>query len=270
MRVLVLGAGPAGLMAAHAATIAGHDVKIVSKDRKSYMRGAQYLHLPIPMVSGAPFQINYSLQGEVAGYRQKVYGDIRVQVSPESLVGTHSAWDIREAYDALWEMYGKYITDYELHPLLLQEIMDKIEPDYVINTIPLPSLCISQDHLFSSETVWVTEQFRYDPEALGGSGDNVVVCNGERDVPWYRTSRIHGWENTEYPEHTKPPLSADKVHKVIKPLKTNCVCDYGLGEGRWINAGRYGTWTKGVLSHSAFYDTLNLMTNKEKMELQNQ
>lgn len=268
MNIVVLGAGPAGLMAVHAAAIAGHDVAVVSKNRKSYMRGAQYLHLPIPMVSGSPFTIRYMLQGDVDGYRQKVYGDPRVQVSPESLVGIHNAWDIREAYDNLWALYSGYIKHEELTPQNLPEIQ-QWSPDYVINTIPRPTLCVDPTHAFSAEKVWVTEQFRYSVEALG-KDDDVVVCNGEPDVPWYRTSQIQGYENTEYPEHTRPPLSADKLHEVVKPLKTNCNCDYGFGPERWINAGRYGTWTKGVLAHSAFYDTLNLLTNKEKMEVHNQ
>jgi len=265
MKVLVLGAGPAGLMAVHAAAISGHDVRVVSKNRKSYMRGAQYLHLPIPMVSGAPFTIDYRLEGTVDGYRDKVYGDPRVIVSPESLVGQHNAWDIREAYDNLWALYSSFIYDKDLGPENIKAVLEEHGPDVVINTVPRPVLCVDPAHLFGAEKVWVTETFRGEHDA-----ENTVICSGERDIPWYRTSRIHGWENTEYPSHTKPPLSAAKLHEVVKPLKTNCDCDFGMGPGGWINAGRYGTWTKGVLAHSAFYDTLTLLANQEKMEMQNQ
>src|SRR5678809_864059 len=60
VRVLILGCGPSGLIAAHAAYNRGADFIVVSKARKSFMNGAQYLHAPIPGVSiKEPFLINY-------------------------------------------------------------------------------------------------------------------------------------------------------------------------------------------------------------------
>ena len=104
-------------MAAHAASIMNNDVVILSKNRKSYMRGAQYLHMPIPMASQTPFTVQYSLKGTADEYRNKVYGpDPRIQVSPESLVGEHFAWDIREAYDWLWATYGRFILNRDVNP----------------------------------------------------------------------------------------------------------------------------------------------------------
>lgn len=262
MNIVILGAGPAGLMAAHAATIANHQVSIMSKKRKSYMRGAQYLHMPIPMVSGTPFTIEYLLEGDIDGYRDKVYRDPRVQVSPESLLGSHNAWDIREAYDHLWEMYKQYIIDEEIDAHFVQAILDHPQaPDLIISSIPAKILCHNPNHMFTQETVWVTEMFRGDTIM-----DNIVVCSGRRDDPWYRTSRIQGWHNTEYPFDKKPPLSSDKVHEVIKPVATTCDC---FGE-KVARVGRYGTWTKGVLSHSAFYDTIHALTDTKRLQEQNQ
>src|SRR4051794_1106286 len=112
-RVLVLGCGPAGLMAAHAATLAGYEPTIVSRKRKSEMYGAQYLHQPIPEVSpDKSFHVRYELDGSVDGYRDKVYGDAwRGQVSPEDLETDHEGWDIRSTYDMLWNFYGKDVED---------------------------------------------------------------------------------------------------------------------------------------------------------------
>src|SRR5690242_5258292 len=126
VKVLILGCGPAGLIAAHAAYNRGVDFVVVSKARKSFMNGAQYLHAPIPGVSiKDPFEINYELSGDVAGYRDKVYGpDSKVEVSPQSLLGRHMAWDIREAYDSLWGLYGSDVQDVTISPRVLSKLMD--------------------------------------------------------------------------------------------------------------------------------------------------
>src|SRR3546814_7896241 len=64
VKVLILGCGPAGLIAAHAAKRMDADFIVMSKARKSFMNGAQYLHAPIPGVSLAePFLINYQISG---------------------------------------------------------------------------------------------------------------------------------------------------------------------------------------------------------------
>lgn len=262
MRVAVLGAGPAGLFAAHAVAVTNNDLTIFSKDRKSYMRGAQYLHAPIPMFSGMPFPISYELQGDVDGYREKIYKDPRTKVSVETLVGDHLAWDMREAYDNAWSMYEPDIVPMDVSLRFLAEDLRMHAPfDMVISSIPAKTLCENPEHLFTSEFVWVTENYR-------GLNDNTVLCSGNKDEPWYRTSKIHGWENTEYPENKKPPLSADKVHLVEKPLKTNCDCiEQALPEGvKFMSVGRYGNWTKGVLSHGAFYGVFSALDGSTQKE----
>jgi len=115
VKILILGCGPAGLIAAHAVASRGHVPHIYSKPRKSFMNGAQYLHAPIPDASKSePFLISYEMSGSIDGYRDKVYGaGSAVQVSPETLVGRHLAWDIREAYDWLWDRYGHTVTGFE-------------------------------------------------------------------------------------------------------------------------------------------------------------
>lgn len=250
-------------MAAHAAAVTNNDVVILSKNRKSYMRGAQYLHMPIPMAShSAPFQVSYQLKGTAEEYRDKVYGpDPRIRVSPESLLGSHLAWDIRESYDWLWETYSKYILHHDINPGNVTDILNQFaSADEVISSIPAPQICIDPAHGFQAEKVWVTEMYRDDKRV-----DNTVVCSGDPDDPWYRTSLIHGWANTEYPADRKPPLSSDKVHEVTKPIKTNCDCHSDIRR-----VGRYGTWTKGVLSHTAFYETAEALSKGLALKEHNQ
>jgi hypothetical protein len=249
MKVLILGCGPAGLIAAHAAAIKGCDIAILSKRRKSFMNGAQYLHAPIPMASKKPsFKINYELSGPVAGYRAKVYGlGSTVQVSPASLVGRHDAWDIREAYDFLWLAYRDYVRDFELDPVSVAVMLSKFKPDVTISTIPAPLLCAAS-HEFDSTKVWATDR------KMALINDNTVLCQGEPMYRWYRTSRIQGFENTEWPHDSKPVVGDRRLWEVVKPLSSNCTCFPNV-----TRMGRYGKWTKGVLSHEVWDETNTLI-----------
>jgi len=249
MNVSILGCGPAGMFAAHAASEAGHDVVIYSKPRKSNMRGAQYLHRPIPGLSGSPFLIDYRLTGEVAGYREKVYGNmLDIEVSPEMILGIREAWDIREAYDAAWRLYSDLITPWDaLEDHSYAELENIIlDSDLVISTVPAHLLCESEEHVFDSEVIWATDLVK--PTNIPGSEDNVVICSGDERDWWYRVSRIQGWENTEYPQDRKPPSGVWQIWEVEKPISTTCVCHPQI-----LRQGRYGRWTKGVLSDESYY-----------------
>ena len=263
IQVAILGCGPAGMFAAHAAQEGGAEFNIFSKARKSYMRGAQYLHRPIPGLSGDPFEVTYTLRGDVDNYRSKVYGDMGdILVSPETLVGVSPAWDIREAYDAAWDRYGDKVVDLDFDLIgdpegFLNGLTNSY--DLVISTIPAPVLCRrNTEHKFFSQKVWVTEGLKR-PNEVGFQDsrdnsqiDNLVVCSGDPQDWWYRQSRIHGWENTEFPYDSRPKETSDlKVHELTKPLRHTCTCHPDI-----VRMGRYGQWRKGVLSHEAYEDTV--------------
>jgi len=255
VKILILGCGPAGLIAAHAAVKRGHDVVIASKPRKSKMNGAQYLHAPIPDANTLPeFTINYQLAGDVAGYRNKVYGpDSEVEVSPESLVGQHPAWDIREAYNWLWDQYMQLVNPFEASPDHLLNRMRRVRPDQVISTIPAPYLC-ARKHDFEYAMVHATEF------AHGQIRNNTVLCQGDEQIPWYRSSRIQEYQNTEWPAMYRPApdMAMSRVWEVTKPITTNCNCFPAV-----TRMGRYGQWKKGVLSHEAWDETNNLLDRIE-------
>ena len=276
LRVAILGCGPAGLFAAHAAEQAGASFRIFSKDRKSFMRGAQYLHQPIPGLSGEPFDVTYELWGSVAGYRNKVYGEMEdILVSPETLIGTSPAWDIREAYDNAWDLYGDpldgrggkivpvdFETGHDAH------FLDHMAENYdlVLSSIPAPLLCRDPEHIFESKKVWATEGLKRPMEMgfqVAGTGvmrDNLVVCSGDPEDWWYRQSRIHGWENTEFPLDHKPvERDGVRVHAVVKPIRTNCDCNPDIQR-----IGRYGKWQKGVLTHHAYEDAVRMIVAAEQ------
>jgi hypothetical protein len=260
----------------------GWKVSIFSKKRKSHLYGAQYLHAPIPGLTPdaeEPREIRYSLTGDVDGYREKVYGGIPVKVSPEALNMTHSGWDIRAAYDAAWDRYESAIFDTgQFGPELLgMASWSGNVPDpapitpityggaypLVVSTIPLPYLCYkSGDCQFHSTEVWALgdapdrgQHVAYRPEP------NTVECNGTRDVGWYRAANVFDHVTMEWPAKSKPPLPG--VASVTKPIYTTCVCFRGpeskRAQGfRFVPLGRYGTWTKSVLTHHAYTQAAQL------------
>lgn len=268
MKIAVLGCGPAGLMAVHAAALTGHDVHIYSKKRKSEMFGAQYLHAPIPgMTDTAPVTVTYELRGTHDEYREKVYGDLAGQVpsvSTEDLGETHDAWDIRRTYDNLWDTYAEFIQDVAVDPLWLKECVESGDYDVVFSTLPAPSVCATlvdgpdipdtSPHVFRAQEIWAIgdapERGTFAPFAVR---KDAIICNGEPSPSWYRAANVFSRTTVEWPIRTKPPIA--NVSRVPKPISTNCSCHPAV-----VRLGRYGKWSKGVLAHHAFQDVMDRLT----------
>lgn len=253
--VLVFGCGPAGLMVAHAAALADCNVKIVSRKRKSQLFGAQYLHGPIPYVTtDLPVRVRYELRGTPLEYRDKVYGKgWRGTVSPEDVEADHDAWDIRAAYDKLWEMYSPYIVDVgEIAiPTDFGDLASGVSADVVFSTVPALALCHNEEHSFGAKEIWAVG----DAPELGQrcpvpAPKSTVVCNGEKEPAWYRAANVFGHTTAEWA--MRPPISG--VANVLKPLKTDCDCYPDIAR-----AGRYGKWEKGVLTHHAFEEAVRVL-----------
>lgn len=258
-RVAVLGCGPAGLFATHALVTSGWEVDIFSKARKSNMFGAQYLHDSIPTL--APLEdadkVEYRLMGSAEDYRRKVYGDSHQgTVSPEELTGQHPCWDIRLAYTRAWELYQwNIIADTTLDRADVAAIMDGGPYALVISSIPAPAICRDPaKHTFNFRKVWAIgdapEIGQYCPVTCNPW---TVVCNGDQSPRWYRVSNLYGHTTAEWPYEPKPPVVG--LAEVVKPISTSCDC-WQEQRTQFIRVGRYGSWTKGVLSHHAYYTAL--------------
>lgn len=264
-RVVILGCGPAGLFAAHAATMAGRQVQIFSKRRRSEMYGAQYLHSPIPgLTTTEPVDITYTLIGTSEGYASRVYGDERPAfVSPETLTGVRPGWDIRDAYYRAWDLYNHLIEDTpditggELMGFGFHRRLSVVRAfsDYprtkVISTIPLTKMCIvPQVHKFRANKIWA----KGDAPERGISVEcaahpNSIIYNGDPEAgSWVRASNLFGYRSMEWPwnEGARPPIEG--VTEVAKVMDTDCNC---FLPKMW-RAGRFGTWDKSVLADSAF------------------
>ena len=244
MSIAILGCGPAGLLATHAAVVMGHDdIDIISIKRKSLMPGAQYLHEHLP---GTPDRVpdgvlRYVKRGDRDSYALKVYGDATVPCSWDTFEeGTVSAWSMQKLYDWLWERYQHLIIDNEVSDGVLDAITNNGSYEAVLSSIPLWCLCRKPgEHEFISADVYISPVC-----AERDLPPNTIVYNGDLDDEWYRTSRIFGHESTE---STRPMLGAIEGRK---PIGNDCDCRPGI-----TRIGRFGKWQKGVLVHSAYYDT---------------
>lgn len=255
LKVGVLGCGPTGLFAVHALVQRGYgNVSILSRKRRSEMFGAQYLHEPIPGLTEERDRhpITYLLHGSPAQYAEKVYGKgfDPSFTSPVVLPKDQVAYDIRAAYYKAWELYSDQIINIDIQPSYVAEIKNAF--DLVVCTLPAPQLCADKvgAHHFKSQKVW----------AIGDAPERgifcpvgvlpwTVECNGNPTPGWYRASHVFGYKTAEWPEDSRPPIEG--VASVEKPIGTNCDCWLDKG---FMRAGRYGTWTKGVLSHQVYYD----------------
>jgi hypothetical protein len=255
--VLILGCGPAGLLAAHAVEQLGGRPHILSIKVKSEFQGAQYLHQPISGLTGAPHGVIRTHQsGTREGYAQKVYGDPSAPCSWNDQLPERDAWDLRLVYDELWDRYRGRVEGGEID----WEDLDEFQNNWklVLSTLPLIKSCVQERfgvHHFEWEPMWT---IGFAPPEVA---DNTVLYSGDLDCDWYRSSRVFGHASTEFsnhrpitggayltPEEIRPP-QVYQVHKGIKVQGTDCDCWPGIKR-----IGRFGTWRKGYLSHHAYHD----------------
>lgn len=275
MKVLVLGCGPAGLMAAHAAgQVFGRDaVTVISHNpRKSHINGCQYLHDSIPGVDcGLPQPVRWEVWGDPAKYAWKVYGPeagrggLHTSVDEYGWQEPHDAWDLRRAYNDLWAQWGRRVLEStELNLRVLSGIVRDRE-GIVLSTIPRPALC-DADHFFTAEKVWAIgdapELGQYSPFR---PPPFTVVANAEDAPRWYRAANVFNYVTCEWPHYPKPPLTG--LAEVTKPLSSNCNCHMLLPVKTFL-LGRYGKWQKGVLTHHAYEEARKVCESVAEMGVQ--
>ncbi len=247
----ILGCGPAGLLAAEAARQEGYKVSIYSVKEKSKTLGAQYIHEPIPEVTSLEPDgwVTFTYWGSREQYAEKVYGDPWSACSWGTFKGKTPAWSMQSVYDGLWQLWEQHIRNVAVKP---QEIALALHTfDLVVCTIPLPSLC-QHGHSFPFAHIWAA------PEAPKEVRAYEIIYNGLVSDSWYRASWLFWNRSTEWPgrfydEASGGDAEAGRKGNLVplrKPLGTSCDCHPGM-----VRAGRFGTWSKGVLAHSAYYET---------------
>ena len=263
--VAILGCGPAGMLVAHAAHLKGWDFKIYSRKQKSPLFGAQYLHEPIPEITGQCYEdgavmLNYRIDGSPTAYRHKVYGENwDGTVSPEDFLEEHYAWDIRTAYDKLWFDYGDVIQEMDLGDIRYPGVVFDAF-DLVISTVPR-TVWDPVPTNFELSYVWALGDGDYERVHMYRPDPFTVVCDGTKDNSWYRVSNIFGFCTMEWPYFHNAPYAtvsppANGAARVIKPLLYK-----GDSRKDFIHLGRYAQWEKGVLTSDVFNRAMEVLQN---------
>lgn len=248
---VVLGCGPAGLLAAHALATLGAPFLIFSIKKKSEIYGAQYIQSPIPGVADIQQPDGYIrtiLLGNKENYAKRVYGDPAEATSwPEFPPDPEPAWDLRRVYDALWDEYHGAIIDQEISS---EDVFDmEARFPVVVSTIPKWRICTDAgSHDFRSMNIYVRHVMEYTglPDFFDRE-DNVVIYNGTDKGEWYRTAQIFGHQSTEYVYHPGIERALPNGWSGYKVLGNSCDCHPNI-----TFTGRLGTWRRGILTHMAF------------------
>lgn len=266
--VAVLGCGPSGLLAAHACALRNVPFTILSPYKKSRLGGAQFSHIPIPGIHDpeASVKLQYMVAGDAEAYQKKVYGTQAVDFVSFSNVEdglTVPAWSLSDMYDQLWTKYQERIVDYEASPSRILALNESF--DLVLSSAPLNRICLGAEdqsvmHQFRMQTIRI-----YNDALDANFPDNTILYDGTDVHSYYRMSRIFGVGSTEWSSHSAVPPGHELV-TVNKPLWTNCDCfivdgtdEAGIPLGV-IRIGRFGAWSKGMLSYHSFNQTSEILS----------
>lgn len=264
MSVAVLGSGPAALLAALAVRqVAGIVPDIYSQGVKSEMFGAMYLHMPIPLLNDPDkpdHKIAVFKNGTREGYAQKVYGDPNAPVSWDHYKnGYVYGWSLTKTYNILWD-YFPHHTQVDLGAHDIPNLCSSYE--HILSTVPAPVLC-GVGHKFFSKKIWILHGATITGDEALARDHDIMEYNGEDSTAWYRYSQINGYSAYEYTTEPDEEEAGRRpsytVSKGVKPLRHTCICH--LQHENFHRLGRFGKWEKGVLTHHAYRDTLDIFTS---------
>lgn len=252
----VLGCGPAGLIAADllAELVGKQSVKVYSKRVKSVITGAQFMHEKIGWYCdiNPDFHVNVIKVGTAEGYAENVYGDPTAPTSWDNFFpGTIVGWDMKKAYDRLWDKWKDRIQDITLTPEGINKIIEL--HDMTFSTVPLRAICYNSEHAFRSQEVHIFHQSGESSLTEGVNDQDTMYYNGvaagSGGHPWYRFSQLNKYQSWEFSDEGaargwSPYAQSGNLVKIVKPVDNDCDCYPML-----FRIGRYGAWDKKILTH---------------------
>lgn len=273
-KIAIIGAGPSGMMAAHAASQCGAYVDIFDADPSQSRRnsGVYFLHDECDLLLGQHTRIYqtvlgiYGMSPEEIGeaYGSKVYGQpiAKTSVLEAAKHPTINGYNAGEAINRLWDLYGGQVSILKIESFEhLISLFDKY--DKIISTIPANILF--PDFEYESVQTWIKVGKAPEEEAF-------LFYNINPHCSWYRCSGMFGIFIQEYgfkyiPFENKK-YSFKEVTKIIGARKTMYhQSNAHLEDGKVISdvaelflVGRYGAWSKKTLTHNVYYETLDWLT----------
>ncbi|HWI67385.1 MAG TPA: hypothetical protein VNS88_03260 [Nitrospiraceae bacterium] len=268
MKVAIIGCGPAGLAAAHAAYGLGAEVTIFSPGIKSPQRGPLVLQRPIPGVTNDhpdSYIRQIVIGGSILDYRYKLYGDINISINGNILKAGYHCWNHIETYDTLWLMYmGEHNNgrvgrvDGMVRPTLLMSMIVHRDYDLIINTAPLIDICGYPSHEFRFHPVQITMGHSYPDQP-----EDTTIFNAGDEFPWVRSAWLLGNRCTEWIAGTAPE-ELDPI-TIRKPLGHNCNCYPTV-----LGTGRFGAWRNETWVDTAYWDTRDAIISMQRGKIWDQ
>lgn len=265
MKVAILGAGPAGMLAALAVERNGYQPVIYSATRlRSELNDDMYLEELPPGILGTdgytPDQVvEYIREGTARQYAKKLYGDEDAIVSWEDVRwGEHGIWWLQDVYDKLFDRFLGNIVEFEFKDGLDVAAV-AAKHNFTMTTLPGKIACVNPDHSFTSRTVWLVryQSPHYDPIR----DRQELVYNGQEGPRWYRYSSLRGWKTWEYsfdPSEVHGEIGDDPVIvKGMKLLNNSCTCN-----PRVHRVGRWAQWRRGVRNHHPFQQATSILASE--------
>jgi hypothetical protein len=229
--VCILGTGPDGLLAVHAADMAGVKFTLYGSRTSTEILGAQYLREPIPGMTLETALIEHNLDGDLEDYWHKAFGIESndplwfngANVYAEDEAGnlhyswTEYAWNLRECYERLWTAYKYEIENVgtwtgRIHPES-PFVAETLKPfDLVINTWPQPKWAGPED-VFEQRTLW---RMTGTEAPIQLKADNTIIYDATKDVGLSRMAKVFGHSTIEWPGGHKPPI--DNLASVEVPI----------------------------------------------------
>lgn len=274
--VAIIGAGPAGLLAAWGAVNAGADsVVIYDRDPAPHPErifSLQFLHDPCdldfavrrmslhyemePSFEQTTFIVSHDVPPDALyltdskspmmkaivrrEYNYKLGRPLEEENSTRFLWETPvTVWSLKEAYAYLRRYFDRDITKREVDWGTIDELAK--ENDIVISTAPLDKL--RPDMEWPTRDSWI--RIGYTPIKLK---ENTCVYNLDPDVDWYRTTHLDGGVSTELLMPEQPEGAEGRVlRKVVSAPALPQV------RSNVILAGRWGSWDPKALTHHAYH-----------------
>lgn len=233
MKVNILGDGLTGLLAAHAATLAGHVPTIYVSHRWMTKRESLVVDKQIPGIRTQPFVIHRGILGSMPTYVEKA-GMLIAEMGDYQ---DGPAWSVGELEAELWDKYSNSIT----YLGTSDGFGDSLRADLVVSASAAAALCESDDCQFHYEEYWETEFSK--PSDVP---NNSIIASGLEMDWWHTVARVNGKDRTWYPSERRP--NSPLVRKREVPTYTDCECNKHI-----VRVGFYGAWDGAAKSSDGFF-----------------
>lgn len=248
-RVLVLGSGFDSLLAAHAASMLGHDVRIVSDQLVAeFEPGPNLLLNPIPLidVAGAPLAVGGPSNMNVLLDKLLNQGSHGRGPEEIGLEDGRAVYASRATLEQLATFYQPYVQVEERgigHKDVIR-LIEKYTPDITFSGLAKDEICGNREHTFQAAALVVM-----DPPNPTTLLKNYLNFSGDTDEAWAMEFSIFGAQGRVYGGHKHPPVASHKLSGYVLPQGTNCDCFAAE-----ISAvGKLGAWDPHFPRHRSFY-----------------